>query len=111
MNKIFSFRASMTVTEFPEIAECSWPLGSFTFYKNHLLINAGMKKYELLYTEIDHVETEFLHFKIIHNNKKVPKSIWSYTPFLGTRIKKKILEFKLPIEIKKIEHKSFRISK
>lgn len=100
MEKLFEFRTAVCAAQFPKLVKCSWPIGRITFYKDCLEVSAGFEKYILKYSDIDYIKANFLDVLINHHNPEVIESIWFDMPFLGTRIKKKIKEFNIPIEIK-----------
>ena len=90
---------SISAGEFPKLVTCKWPLGRVTFYQDRIVLDARVEKYELLFSEINHFQFNFLQVNIDHHNPNVIKDI-SINGILATRaIRKAIVRNQLPIKI------------
>ena len=91
--------ASISAGEFPKLVTCKWPLGKVTLYKDRIVLDARVEKYEILLSEIDHFQFNVLQVNIEHHNPKIIKAI-SVNGILASRaIRKAIVQHRLPVKI------------
>ncbi len=90
---------SISAGEFPKLVTCKWPLGRVTLYQDRIVLDARVEKYELLFSEIDHLQFNVLQANIEHHNPHVTKDI-SVNGILASRaIRKAIVRHRLPVKI------------
>ena len=90
---------SISAGEFPKLVTCKWPLGRVILYKDRIILDARVEKYELLFSEIDHFQFNVLQVNIAHHNPNVIKDI-SIDGILASRaIRKAIARHRLPVKM------------
>ena len=100
MEKLLEKTTSISAGEFPKLVTCNWPLGKVTLYEDRIVFDARVEKYELLFSEIDHLQFNFLQVNIEHHNPNVIKDISVNGVFASRAIRKAIAQHCLPIKIK-----------
>lgn len=100
MKKLLAIATSISASEFPKLVTCNWPLGKVTMYQDRIVLDARVEKYELLFTDIDHFQCNFLQVSIEHHNPNVIKDISVDGVFASRAIRKAIVRHRLPIKTK-----------
>lgn len=102
MEKLFEKRCKVLATDSSgQYYSCNWPVGKVIFYRDHLIVKALMKDWQLAYNDIDCMETNFAQVEIIHHNPDVIKEIMLEFFFLPKSIKEGVRKHGLPIVFKK----------
>ena len=90
---------SISAGEFPRLLTCRWPLGRVTLYKDRIVLDARVEKYELMFSEIEHFQFNLFQVNVEHHNPDVINDI-SVNGILTSRaIRKAILRNRLPVKI------------
>ena len=100
MEKLLAKATSISAGAFPKLVTCNWPLGKVTLYDDRIVLDARVETYELLFSDIDHLQLNFLQVNIEHHNPNVIKDI-SVNGVLASRaIRNAIVRHRLPIKTK-----------
>jgi hypothetical protein len=100
MDKLLEKRTSVSAGEFPKLVKCSWPLGRVTLYRDRIVLDARMEKYELLFSEIDYCQFNFIQVNIEHHNPSLPRDLSIDGVFISRIIKQTIAQHDLPVEVR-----------
>ena len=100
MEKLLAKATSISAGEFPKLVTCNWPLGKVTVYEDRIVLDACVETFELLFTEIDHFQFNFLQVNIEHHNPNVIRDISINGVFASRAIRNAIVQHCLPVEIK-----------
>ncbi len=90
-------RVGVSAGEFPELVTCSRPLGSVTLYRDRLLVNAGVERYELAYEDMTVCRST--RSNIEHHHPAVIKDITINGILAARRIRRAIERDGLSIDI------------
>jgi hypothetical protein len=100
MMEILLKRATnISAGEFPKLVTCKWPLGRVTLYRDRIILNARVEKYELLFSEIEHFQFNVFQVNIEHHNPNVIKDISVNGIFTAMAIRKAIVRHRLSVKI------------
>ena len=100
MEKLLDKRTSVSAGEFPKLVTCSWPLGKVALYRDRFVLDARVEKYELLFSDIDYCQFNFLQVNIEHRNPSVPRDLSINGIFISRIIKKTIVQYDLPVDVR-----------
>ena len=100
MEKLLAKAVSISAGEFPKLVTCNWPLGKVTLYDDRIVLDARVETYELLFSDIDHLQFNFLQVNIEHHNPNVIKDISVNGVRASRAIRNAIVRHRLPIKIK-----------
>ncbi|MDH3590980.1 MAG: hypothetical protein OER88_03825 [Planctomycetota bacterium] len=100
MKKLLETATSISAGESPKLVTCKWPLGRVALYDDRIVLDARVEKYELLFSDIDYLEFNFLQMNIEHSNPNVIRDISVNGIFASRAIRKAIEEHRLPVRIK-----------
>lgn len=99
MEMLLEKATSISAGEFPKLVTCKWPLGRVMLYKDRIVLDARVEKYELLFSEIEHFQFNFFQVNIEHHNPDVIKDISVNGVFISRAIRKAITRHRLPVNI------------
>jgi hypothetical protein len=99
MEKLLERSTTVSAGEFPKLVRCSWPLGKVTLYRDRIVLDARVERYELLFSEIDSCRFNFLQVNIEHHNPDVPKELSINGVFISRVIKNAIVQHGLPVRV------------
>ena len=100
MSILFSCTTSISAGEFPELISCRWPLGRVTVTDDRFIFDLRVRKFELLFKDIDYIEFNFLQANFEYQQPGVPANI-SVNGWLAARqIKALIIQQKLPLTVR-----------
>jgi hypothetical protein len=97
MKKVFDKRTSVSVGDSKGLARATWPFGRVTLLEDKILVDAGFKRFELLYSEIEHIKFMPFQVQIEHRNRTVPEHVEINGFVIPHQIKRAIKAHKLPI--------------
>ena len=69
-------------------------------YGDRIVLDARVEKYELLISDIDYCQFNFLQVNIEHHNPSVPKELSINGVFISRIVKKAIAQHDLPIKLR-----------
>lgn len=99
MEILLNKATSISAGEFPKLVTCKWPLGRVTLYKDRIILDARVEKYELFFSEINHFQFNVFQVNIEHHNPNVIRDISVNGIFSSRAIRKAILRYRLPVKI------------
>jgi hypothetical protein len=97
MEKLLDKRTSISAGEFPKLVTCKWPLGRVVLYRDRIVLDARVEKYELLYSEIDRFQFNPVQVNIEHHHPGVISDISINGIFISRIIKTAIRRYNLPV--------------
>ena len=97
MEALLDKRTSISAGEFPKLVVCKWPLGRVALYRDRILLDASVEKYELLYSEIDSFQFNLLQVNIEHHRPDVVRDISINGILISRMIKAAIKRYALPV--------------
>lgn len=97
--KLLEKRVGVSAGEFPKLVSCSWPLGSVTMYRDRLVVNAGVERYELAYRDIDRLQINAFQVNIEHHHPDVIDDITINGILAARRIRRTVEQHRLPVRI------------
>jgi hypothetical protein len=100
MESLLEKNTSISAGEFPKLVKCNWPLGKVVLYKDRIILDARAEKYELLYSDVDYSQFNFMQVNIEHHNPNVARDISINGILISRIIKKTIMRHHLPIRMK-----------
>ena len=100
MEKLLDKSTSISAGEFPKLVKCNWPLGRVALYRDRIVLDARVEKYELFFSDIDYCQFNFIQVNIEHHNLSVPKDLSINGIFISRIIKKTIVQHDLPIKLR-----------
>ncbi len=100
MEKLLEKRTSVSAGEFPKLVKCDWPLGRVALYRDRIVLDARVEKYELLFSDIDYCQFNFIQVNIEHHSPSVPRELSINGVFISRIIKNTIVQHDLPIKLR-----------
>jgi len=97
MEELLEKVTSISAGEFPKLVKCSWPLGKVMLYEDRMVLDARTERYELFYSDIDHLQFNLAQVNIEHHSPNVPKNISMNGVLIPRIIKKAIRQHGLPV--------------
>ena len=99
MNKLLDKRTSMSAGAFPKLVKCTWPLGRVVLFQDRIVLDARAEKWELLYSDVDCFQFNFMQVNIEHHDPDVIADISINGILISRSIREAIARHGLPIRI------------
>ena len=90
-------RTGVSVGDATSLAKATWPFGRVTLLQDRILLSAGFKRFELLYSEIKRIRILPFQVQIEHQSQTVPEHVDVNGFLISKQIRQVIVDHNLQI--------------
>ena len=98
MKCLLDKRTGVSVGDASSLAKATWPFGKVALLQDRILLSAGFKRFELLYSEIKLIRFLPFQVQIEHQSQTVPEQVDVNGFLIPKQIRQVIADHNLPIQ-------------
>ena len=100
MTILLSRATSISAGAFPELISCRWPLGRVTVTDDRFIFDLRIRKFELLFSNVDYIAFNFLQANFEYHQPDLPANLSLNGLLIARQIKNLIIRHNLPVSVR-----------